>query len=157
MITLATLHQATAQQVFEHVARHLITQNKKSEDYETQTCKYRDCGQKCAAGCLMSDEEYSFWFEGREWEHLVAAGLVPDCHGELISRLQTVHDKSNPPQWRAKLQLLAKELSLRFSEDLFSHPAVENEATDQELTDQEIESALSMVENTGQILATCGA
>jgi len=157
MITLATLPQATAQQVFDQVARHLITQKYKSEDYETLNCKYHELGRKCAAGCLISYQEYSYKFEDQGWEHLIAAGLVPDCHGELISRLQTLHDKSNPPQWRAKLQLLAKELSLQFSEDLFSQAAVENEATDQELTDQEIESALSTVGHTDEVLATCGA
>lgn len=32
MITLATLHEATAQQVFDQVARHLLTQGQKSND-----------------------------------------------------------------------------------------------------------------------------
>ena len=56
MITLATLEQATAQQVFTQVKNHLLKQNEKS--MINGICAYRGSnGLQCAAGCLMSDEE----------------------------------------------------------------------------------------------------
>ena len=75
MITLKTLPQATAQEVFDQVAKHLLTQMKKSvakraaesasdsKDY----CMYRGFdGTKCAAGCLISDDEYKPEFEQKD-------------------------------------------------------------------------------------------
>jgi hypothetical protein len=41
MITLKTLPQATPQQVFDQVTKHLLTQNARSRSGETQICAYR--------------------------------------------------------------------------------------------------------------------
>ncbi len=54
-ITLATLPEATAQEVYSQVRKHLLTQKMKSIE-EGKGCVYRGPdGLMCAAGCLISD------------------------------------------------------------------------------------------------------
>ena len=53
----------TKQEVFDKVATHLLTQNKRS--LEDTSCVYRaKDGSMCAAGCLIPDEEYTPALEG---------------------------------------------------------------------------------------------
>lgn len=112
-VTLANLSQATAQQVFDHVARHLLTQGEKSGVYDPEirdyTCMYRGPhGLMCAAGCLMTDEEYQPAFESKSWDcGLVEGGRVPAAHAALIADLQTVHDEDAVEMWPGRLRLLA--------------------------------------------------
>lgn len=125
-ITLATLPEATEQEVFDQVANHLLKQNKQCVTGHG-ACKYRlkDSELKCAAGALMSDEEYNkhtpdgdmdfneLEIHG-EWRILVDSNIVPHNHADLIIRLQAIHDKSLPSAWRTKLESLAhmKHLSI---------------------------------------------
>ena len=119
MITLKTLPQATAQEVFDQVAKHLLTQMKKSasesapdsKDY----CMYRGFdGTKCAAGCLISDDEYKLEFENLNWSHLSSTNyLVPKEHCKLIKQLQNIHDCYEPEDWRVRLNNLAKNNHLK--------------------------------------------
>lgn len=110
MITLATLPQATAQEVFEQVANHLIKQNAKSIDTlnKEKLCVYLDksTGNKCAAGCLIADSEYNYHFENNTWYHLIVNYKIPNNHAELITRLQRIHDKYEPHEFKEKLILL---------------------------------------------------
>ncbi len=115
-ITLATLPQATAQEVFDQVATHLLTQGKKSFLLRgvRKNCAFRGTyGLKCAAGCLMSDEEYSLDMEGLAWRTLVTEKKVPSEHCELIVRLQYLHDGVTPENWKRELEVLAREFKLR--------------------------------------------
>ena len=115
IITLATLHAATEQEVFDYVAHHLLTQNKKAKA-DTQ-CAYRGGDNlKCAAGCLISDNEYKGSFEGNSWDELIAKDLVPSDHKALIMNLQNVHDGSSFANWRNQLSNLADEFSLKFNQ-----------------------------------------
>lgn len=62
MITLKTLHAASLQEIFDHVAKHLLTQNEQAayrdEDGDL-ICEYRVFdGKQCAIGCLIADNEY---------------------------------------------------------------------------------------------------
>lgn len=98
MITLATLNKATAQEVFDQVATHLLTQNRKS--IGSMECLYRSEIGKCAAGCLISDDEYDPKFEGKSWHGLITFHNIPNKHKELIERLQVVHDNFIPIEWR---------------------------------------------------------
>ncbi len=119
-ITLATLSKATAQEVFDQVATHLLTQNEVSsltERNDEGFCAYRgDNGLKCAAGCLIGEKEYSLGMEGRNWAGLIELGLVPDVHANLIQDLQTVHDIVRGEQWREVLQEVAEDHDLTFKE-----------------------------------------
>lgn len=95
MITLATLPQATEQEVFNQVVRHLKQQNKQAS-YK-HNCMYRlpHSNLKCAAGCLIGDDEYSPQFERTGWHTLSRRGLVPEAHKTLISKLQSWHDSDH--------------------------------------------------------------
>lgn len=108
MITLVTLPQATEQEVFDQVVIHLFTQKTKSVDGNNETCVYRTPdGKKCAAGCLISDEEYDSDIEGEAWTKLVEKGFAPNAHVKLISALQRVHDHFTPHEWYQALHIIA--------------------------------------------------
>jgi hypothetical protein len=115
IITLANLHEATKQDIFNQVARHLITQNHRSVD-EKGYCKYRSGNLKCAAGCLISDEEYtplmdSEKSQGTGWIDLVHEGLVPRDNMHFIRLLQVLHDGmhgiTSPEEWFREVQYFA--------------------------------------------------
>jgi len=112
MITLKTLPQATAQQVFDQVANHLLLQNYKSYegcDDDTGSCKYRGPNNlKCAAGSLIANDEYRERFEDQGWLNLVDNGDVPNTHSQLIVCLQNVHDCNAPEEWPERLKFIAK-------------------------------------------------
>lgn len=116
MITLKTLPEATEQEVFDQVARHLLTQGEKCGTdvggWDTEeTCFYRHNGLKCAAGCLIADDEYDASLEGNSWEQLALDAddtLVPVEHYSMISDLQLIHDNHSPEEWIFKLASLAR-------------------------------------------------
>jgi hypothetical protein len=114
MITLATLPQATAQQVYDQVKAHLLKQMKKSTNpIVLMECLYRGAnGLKCAAGCLISDEEYSSNMENRTWKELVDKELVPADHRALINMLQEVHDCREVDEWHKGLSIVANYFKL---------------------------------------------
>jgi len=120
-VTLATLPNATEQEVFDQVARHLLTQKQRSMGklYETMTgepvmgCAYRgNDSMMCAAGCLIGDDEYKGSFEDERWGVLAARGDVPDVHRDLIARLQSVHDTTSPELWVFDLDRVATTYAL---------------------------------------------
>lgn len=114
MITLETLPLAQAQEVFDQVITHLLTQNEQSLDVRSGGCFYRGPrGLKCAVGCLIADEEYDREWEGQGWRHLSSAGKVPLAHERLISALQSVHDHLTPGLWRQSLKQVADVFGLR--------------------------------------------
>lgn len=111
MITIATLSQASAQEVFNQVATHLITQNEKA--MEGTTCVYlTPKGLKCAAGCLLSKDDFESLTKAERtnpWHTLVKLGHVPRTHSRLIVDLQQIHDTFNPPKWNDLLRFLATQ------------------------------------------------
>lgn len=122
MITLATLPQATEQEVFDQVAIHLLTQNRRSLISvtgilcQTGACAYRgDDGCKCAAGSLISDDEYFTEMEGDSWRSLSARDVVPIDHLELIIDLQRMHDANPPELWPERLEYIAISYELNDS------------------------------------------
>ena len=113
MITLKTLGQATEQEVFDQVAEHLLTQMRVSEN--DRGCAYRSPdGLKCAAGCLIGDDEYSREWDagGIGWGQLVTKDIVPHSHGALVGRLQRIHDRYDPEYWKAELANVADYFKL---------------------------------------------
>ena len=109
MITLKTLKDATAQEVFDQVAAHLLTQGQKSEGRD-ENCLYRGPdGLKCAAGCLIADDEYDNEMEGRAWS--VTVGFPP-AHSELIRALQFIHDGWPCEEWPTKIKGVASNFGL---------------------------------------------
>lgn len=112
MITLKTLNNYSEQEVFDHVAEHLLAQMCRAES-EDGDCRYRgEGGLKCAAGCLIGDDEYSEDIEERDWITLVTKKQVPPDHQDLIMRLQDLHDSNEPNIWKRRLALLAQDFQL---------------------------------------------
>lgn len=126
MITLVNMTQHTLQEVFDVVATHLLTQNKKAQHEETGECMYRTCdGLRCAVGVLIPDELYD---PNMEWTGVVTvterATKTPmqsrlvvayEPYLELLTSLQTIHDRSLPSEWPGALSNLAKEYRLTFT------------------------------------------
>lgn len=122
-ITLKTLPLATAQEVFDQVAQHLLTQNRKSlkQDNATVTakCSYRgDGGLKCAAGCLIADDEYKEEMDergGMTWGVMCEVNIAPSDHKSLIGDLQTAHDSFPVAEWPGRLKQIAHQRGLAFN------------------------------------------
>lgn len=115
MITLATLPDATPQQVFEQVAKHLLKQGEKSANHNG--CRYLQQKKdgtvlRCAAGCLIAEEEYNPEMEILTWSRLKFHKLVPEEHSELIGQLQGLHDEHDSDSWPAQLKKLAATFGL---------------------------------------------
>jgi hypothetical protein len=125
-INLSNLESSSEQEVFNFIVSHLMHQKCKSINvkrklergpYDGQFCSYRyvDAMGKilmCAAGCLISEEEYSETFEDETWSSLADRGLVPKHHLNLIFRLQLVHDNSSVINWPDRLRTIAEEFDL---------------------------------------------
>lgn len=112
-ITLKNLNSASAQEVFEYVATSLLKQRAKSEDKQGY-CLYRCDGLRCAAGFLISDDEYlEDTMEKREWSTLVNKGVVPEKHAGMIGDLQAIHDSYAPANWKIKIKELGEIQELR--------------------------------------------
>ena len=112
MITLATLKDATAKEVFEQVKTHLLTQTERSM-LDEDTCAYRGIsGLKCAAGCLISDDEYNKDFESKRWKALANWNAVPNTHVELIDSLQMVHDHYPVSLWEQELENIKVDFNI---------------------------------------------
>ena len=115
MITLATLHEATPQEVFNQSANHLLKQNQ-SSSIKNNKCRYR-IGRhlKCAAGCFIADSEYREKMEGESWKVMIIHGQVPIAHGYLICDLQNIHDNYPVDTWPQRLKNLADSRGLEFN------------------------------------------
>jgi hypothetical protein len=114
MITINNLSEATEQEVFNQVAKHLLDQNEKSMSYSV--CSYRgENNLMCAAGCLIPDDEYTEELEGNGWKDLTRTFLYPSEHSELIQELQDVHDSYEVEEWKEKLFGVAEKFGLEFN------------------------------------------
>jgi hypothetical protein len=90
---MSTKHQpTTAQDIFDTVALHLITQGRRAID--GHHCRYRAAnGDRCAIGALISDEAYNPAMEGA-----AVRGICRDlpvalqAHMGLLINLQDLHD-----------------------------------------------------------------
>jgi hypothetical protein len=120
-ITLETLAESSESEVFNFVAHHLLTQFHQSAG-EDLDCRYRAQGRACAAGCLMSPEEYDKGFEGFPWGELVDDKKVPDAHMQLVTELQWVHDDPNargrPGVWLELIPGLAEEWEIELEPEV---------------------------------------
>ena len=115
MITLATLHEATPQEIFDQVANHLLTQNEQCITPITKGCRYRYYNKKCAAGCLIDKDEYKRKFETKSWTMLVNRKWVSAHCDNLIRSLQQVHDRHEPDKWNNELLRVAEKYNLIFN------------------------------------------
>ena len=115
-ITLATLPQATEQEVFNYVAHHLLTQNKKSSLENYNLFAYHGNNNlKNAAGCLIADSEYTDQMKLFSWYELISLKIAPSNHCELIIDLEGVHDAYEASDWRNQLMEVAQDFNLKFN------------------------------------------
>ena len=122
MITIATLAKARKQEVFDQIATHMLTQMKVCELAENldnaPACVYRNSeGLKCAAGCLISDEEYNEKIGPKGlntygWDQLIERGIVTKRHKNIIKELQNIHDQVTENRWYYYLAGVAKKFDL---------------------------------------------
>ena len=101
------------QEIFDKVAKHLLTQNKKAANEKGQ-CKYRFNDLKCAAGCLIPDSDYDKKYEDKtvySFSYFENAGYSDDeiC---FIRDLQIIHDKDPVSSWKSHLIDIAKQNKL---------------------------------------------
>lgn len=108
------LDTATAQQVFEKSARHLLTQKECSFlSRSSMSCAYRgEGGKQCAAGPFISDKEYKEEMEGRGWSKVANAFGLSKNHAPLVGSLQCIHDDCSPSEWRDELIILGEKENL---------------------------------------------
>jgi hypothetical protein len=94
----------TSREVFVKVRNHLLGQRVRSTNGRG-TCTYRGPnGLKCAAGCLIEDDEYTVEIENQPWLAIVALGQADAMHKDLIYVLQRVHDFVEPQDWDQALR-----------------------------------------------------
>ena len=114
----------TNQEVFDKVAKHLLTQGGRCgiTDGEGEFhCKYRGPkGTKCAVGCLIDDAYYDEDIEGvgiKTHDNVYQAvcdsvGFEPDR--DMLVDLQDLHDRGNPSKWAERLRHIAHDYGLEF-------------------------------------------
>ena len=123
-ISLKTLPEFTKQEVFEYVVTNLLKQGEKSIlPNSVERCGYRGKdGKKCAAGFIISDEEYKKTFEGKTFQAM-SVDFFQDgyfgynerqekYHFKLIEELQKVHDNYTVSCWIGQFNDLADYFSL---------------------------------------------
>lgn len=131
------LHELeTNKEVFDYVKENLLAQGKKSlYSEQNQVCYYRGCDDtKCAAGFLLTDDQYNPVFEGvtvctifkgsSKLEDLIMAGytinesifsiikdkcltgMKEELDNRLVHLLQDVHDNYYPSDWENALDVV---------------------------------------------------
>ena len=120
----AAIELLTGKALYLKVREHLLKQKQVAQD--CGMCSYRVGELKCAAGCLISDANYRAELEGiglqnygddcrngirknKVWAAIFASGVAdtPD-NRELIRELQAIHDYTDPPNWKWRLDDLAE-------------------------------------------------
>lgn len=124
----------TNQEIFNRVAKHLITQDAKAQNPEGH-CFYRmEDGRKCSVGCLIPDDKYNQKMEdvGSLWEYYCPESGEVDLYNDdaklmleaigatesqipLLSALQDIHDRCEVSLWRRSLHALAKRYNFDYS------------------------------------------
>lgn len=120
-ITIHNIGKATAQEVFDFIANHLLKQNAQCRD-DSSSCKYRvETGNrkkvlKCAAGCLIPRKDYDDVIEGKLWDGVFLHFKdISKVHSDLVSSFQHLHDHKKPDQWRGAIEALSFDEGLMFN------------------------------------------
>lgn len=116
---------ASAQEVFDTVARHLLRQGRRSTRLHkmwgrVQNAYRGDDGLSCAIGCLIPDKRYDGAMEGRDIETLIEwfGESLPGFFGRytiLLGDLQEVHDIRLPLVWKDALVVVAVDHGLSYN------------------------------------------
>lgn len=114
----------TNQEIFTTVKTHLLSQQAKSvlpapPGVTTPTCAYRGVnGLRCAVGCLIPDELYDRYMEGKSIEDIFVDYPALDsmfCSQlSLLDHLRGVHDDQAVEDWPAHLKRVAGWFNLQY-------------------------------------------
>ncbi len=108
----------TKQEIYDHVCKHLLTQNARSMDEKEGLCRYHGPdGKACAVGCLIPAEVPTDSIEGIDaWtlcdgrEDFVRAYMdidpADDAVVALLEDLQDIHDAAAVEKWERRLREL---------------------------------------------------
>ena len=110
------MNEATSQEVFDFVAKHLLTQNKKSItniDGVIAHCLYKSSnGLNCAIGCLIPKESYDSEIEQMDLSNVLDYFEVDTKHDILLESLRLVHDDQDVENWQEALNDTALKFNL---------------------------------------------
>ncbi len=124
--------ETSSQQIFDTVVDHLRKQNSKSVMYnkdgsvelrwngnvDNPICLYRSKdGKKCAAGVVITDEEYRPEMEGKNISAVISMFVLDHLksHEVLLKDLQDVHDNYVVSVWEERFRGLANKYSLTYT------------------------------------------
>ena len=122
----------TAQEIFDKVAKHLITQNARSnllgdgvwEEGNTNSCMYRNHeGLACAVGCLIPDDHViirkfntspieSVQHNGIDIDFLLPSDFSVNGAITFLRLLQRIHDFEPIADWPSQLRAVAAAYDL---------------------------------------------
>lgn len=106
----------TNQEIFDTVVTHLRKQGCKAQS--GMLCRYRTATNlKCAAGCLIPDEDYDGCFEHKlvtDLDYFLKRFTSEQI--DLICRLQHIHDKNEVVNWEREFKCLAGYFGLKYTE-----------------------------------------
>lgn len=130
MVGAPTIDQVSGwsdQQVFDHIAWHMLKQGERCTRGNSRECVYRDGeGRACAVGAIIPDEVYDPAMEQRGICDLMALlsmprfqgpqhqafGEVLRAHGVMLLYLLRAHDQVSPVNWPIELRNIAATLEL---------------------------------------------
>lgn len=109
----------TAQEIFDRVWRHFVTEGNPRSVHEYgggSACAYRGPnGARCAVGLLIPDDEYVPSMEGRCVSAALGPtvrGLIAEGHDGLLDALQNAHDCADEESLGACLGRVAAAYNL---------------------------------------------
>lgn len=111
----------TAQQIFNKVSKHLLTQNRRvTKDGRAQWVAPN--GDLCASACLIKPSIRKGKLNDDYWDSNNSiyrdSGVDMDNHFELVCDLTNCHDHNKPSRWPRKLRAIAKDHGLKIQEYL---------------------------------------
>jgi hypothetical protein len=110
----------TLQETFDTVSAHLLSQNERCQN-EEEVCAYRgENGLMCAVGVLIEDDAFN---KKCNLDAIGESGVMAMLKNSkintgtksmsLLHALQTVHDQSNPENWKRSLKDVAMKHGLK--------------------------------------------
>jgi hypothetical protein len=111
----------TKQETFDMIVTHLRQQGYAAKDQHNH-CAYRGKnGSKCAAGCLIEDDEYHISYEGplSIEDELTKVGSLIASKGhdiDLVTDLQRIHDYRDVDVWEVEFKVLAQKYCLIYTQ-----------------------------------------
>lgn len=100
------------QAIFNKIAKHLITQKRRSINKGVCVCYDQKSGDRCAAGCLLPLNWY------RKHGDISLSDLLYKTNTRykyywFIRDLAEIHDKTKPSRWPEKLRSFARKNGLK--------------------------------------------